>query len=815
MINTFAEKITKNPKKVIIIALLLMIPSLLGMILTPINYDILSYLPKDLDSVQGLEILDEDFNAATMGIIVVRGMDNNAVYDAEDAINEMEAVKQVLWLGSAAEAPIPLSMLPESISSMLYNQEKESMLMLVQFHQTDSSNDIINAISQIKKTLGKQCLISGTSAISNDVKEMLFSEMPLYILVAVGLATLILMFTMNSFVINVIILVSLGMAVLYNMGTNFVFGQISFVTQSIAAILQLAVTIDYSVFLIDRYSEEKHRFRRRQDAMQKAITSTFASLSGSAMTTIFGFLALCFMRLTLGRDIGFVMAKGVIFGVITVVTILPAFILLWEKGIEKTTHKSFIPSFNRINKFTIKARPVFAIIFIILLFPSWYGQNNVKKYYNLLESMPDSINSVAAMNVLKEDFNMASSHFVITKSDINDNDNIKMIEEIQNVDGISGALNLKSILGPAISTDILPESLISMLQSKGYQLVMITSVYPPSTDECNAQIDKITAIIKSYDSEAKITGEAAMYKDLIAVTDQDFIVTSILSMLAIFIVIAVIFKSISVPFILVLSIELAIWINIAISFVTGEVICFITPTIISCIQLGATVDYAILLTTRYREEIRKGADKKEAMHTAANHSQKSIFQSSIVFFAATFGVYLACDIDLIKSMCMMLARGSIISALVIMFFLTPILVLCEGLINKTTIGWRKAKPRVRKVYVYVEEDEDEEEEAPKKRLRKDKSSSKKKAKFDKKIKDNLNGVTLISADEVTKDVAPAAVTKAEEIIEEPISITFMNDDTSSLMPKDSSPTPITTPRARIASTGKKSKYSINGDDTKI
>lgn len=810
MIDTLAQKIVKNPKKVVIIALLLLIPSLLGMILTPINYDILSYLPEDLDSVEGINILDEEFNAATMAIIVVSGMDNNTLYEAEDSINEIENVKQVLWLGSLAESPIPLSMLPEAVSSMLYNEETDRSLMLVQFHATNSSSDTLDAVSQIKKILGKQCLVSGTAAMADDLREMLFSEMPLYIVVAVGLATVILMFTMDSFLMNVIILVSLGMAVLYNMGTNFIFGEISFITQSIAAILQLAVTIDYSVFLIDRYTEEKSRFKKREDAMKTAITSTFASLFGSSLTTVFGFLALCFMQLTLGKDIGIVMAKGVVFGVLTVVIILPALILLFEKGIRKTSHKSFTPSFNGLNKLTIKARPVMCIIFVILIIPSWYGQNKVEKYFNLLGSMPKSMSSVAAMDVLSEDFNMASSHFVITKDSMNDNDNLKMIEEIQNVDGVSGALSLKSILGTSISTDILPGSLISMLQTNGYQLVMITSVYAASTDECNAQLEQINSIIKSYDSEAKLTGEAAMYKDLIAVTDVDFIVTNVLSMLAIFIIIAIVFKSITIPFILVLSIELAIWINVAISFCTGEVICFITPTIISCVQLGATVDYAILLTTRYREEIRKGSDKKEAMLTAANQSQKSIFQSALVFFAATFGVYLACDIDLIKSMCMMLARGSIISALIIMLFLTPILVVCEGFINKTSIGWRKEKPRVRKVYIEVEEDE-EDESTPKKYSRK---KAKQKAKFDKKIKDQLNGVTLVPADQVVKDIN-SHNGEDEEIIETPIKITFIDDDSSSsLMPKDSTPATATNPRTKIASTAsKKRKDSDKGDDS--
>ena len=805
MIETLAKQITKNPKRIVIIALLLMIPALLGMILTPINYDILSYLPKDLDSVEGLEILDEEFHEASMAIIIIQGMDNNGVYDAADKISEIENVRTVLWLGALSDAPVPLSMLPESVSSMMYNQEKDSMLMMVQFKAAGTSNETIKSITQIKKILNKQSLVSGTSAMSEDLKQMLFSEMPVYIAVAVTLATIILMFTMNSFFMNGIILAALGMAVLYNMGTNFIFGEISFITQSIAAILQLAVTVDYSVFLIDRYTEEKLHIKNRSKAMQSAITSTFASLTGSSLTTVFGFIALCFMRLTLGRDIGIVMAKGVVFGVLTVIIILPALILMFEQQIENTKHKNFLPSFRPLNKITIKLKPLFAVIFVILIIPSYFGQSNVKKYYNLLESMPKTMSSVAAMDVLKDDFNMASSHFVITKDSIDDNDYLEMIKKIENVDGISGVLSLKSMLGTAISTDILPESLISMLQTNGHQLIMITSSFSASTEECNAQLGELNDIIKSYDSEALLTGEAAMYKDLIDVADYDFFITSLLSMLAIFIVIAVIFKSISIPFILVLSIELAIWINVAISYFSGEVICFITPTIISCVQLGATVDYAILMTTRYREEIQKGLNKKDAMIAAAQESQKSIFQSALVFFAATFGVYLACDIDLIKSMCVMLARGSIISALVIILFLTPILVLCEGFINKTTVGWRNPKPKKPKVQkIYIEVEDDDYEKELRRMEKKQKKSNKKHQQNSGINNDNgFSGKTLIPLDDVTTDIR--TINNAEEITEAPVEFIIDASEqadaiTNSPDANNAIPNTITSPRTKIAST---------------
>ncbi len=689
MINSLAKQITKHPKTVILIALLLLIPSFLGMIFTPINYDILSYLPEDLDSVKGINILDEEFHEASMAIIIMDGLSWNDMYELEDNISEIEEVNTVMWLGALSESPIPLSMLPESVASMLYSDD--STLMMVQFKTSSGDNATLKAIKSIKQLINKQCLISGMSAMTQDMSDMMSDELPLYIGVGLSLALIALALTMESFVSPLILLASLGISIMYNMGTNFIFGEISFITQAIAAVLQLAVTMDYSVFLMDRYAEEKPKYKTREAAMAKAIEGTFTSLIGSSLTTVFGFLALCFMRLTLGKDIGLVMAKGIIFGILSVIIVLPAILLLCENLIYKTKHKSLIPSFNGLNKLTIKGRKIMAVIFVIVIIPAYFGQSNVEKYYNMMDAMPESMESIAAMNVLKEDFNMASSHFVITKDSLTDTENLEMVERIQAVDGVSGALSLPAMLGPAISTDILPSSVTSMLKSGGYQLIMVTSVYSPASDECNAQIEEIDSIIKSYDSEGMITGEGPMYKDLVQITDEDFVITSLISMIAIFVLIAIIFKSISIPFILVLSIELAIWINIAISYFSGEVICFITPTIISCVQLGATVDYAILLTTRYREEIQKGIDKKEAMRIAANQSHKSVFQSALVFFATTFGVALVCDIDIVKSMCIMLARGSVISAFVIILFLTPILVVCEGFINKTSIGWREAK----------------------------------------------------------------------------------------------------------------------------
>ena len=691
VVNKLAVWITKHPKTVVIVATILLIPSILGFILTPVNYDILSYLPGELDSVKGINMLDEDFGEASMSIIVMQGLSWEDMENLEENISSIDAVKSVLWLGAVMDSPIPLSMLPDSVSSMLYNDSGDSTLMIVQFKTPGASNETLEAISRMKLLLGKQCLMSGTAAMTDDMRVLIEQESPKFIAVAISLALIALGLTMESFVLPLVLLAALGVAVIYNMGTNFMFGQISFITQSIAAILQLGVTMDYSVFLMDRYTEEKPKYKTHQAAMAKAITSTFASLAGSSLTTVFGFLALCFMSFSLGLDIGLVMAKGVVLGILTVVIVLPAIILLCENLIEKTRHKSLVPSFHGINKATIKIRPVMAILFVLLLVPSYLGQANVKKYYNMMEAVPDTIDSIAALDKLKDEFNMAGTYFVITDNTMPDNQKLELLDQLKNVDGVSSVLGLNSILGTAFSEDIIPDSVKSMFSAEGKQMIMVNSVYSPATDESNAQTETIDRIIKTYDPGALLTGEGPMYKDLIEVTNRDFIVTNIISIAAIFILIAIIFQSISVPFILVLSIELAIWINIAISFLSGEEICFITPTIISCVQLGATVDYAILLSTRFREEIQKGTEKKQAMQNAADSAHKSIFQSALVFFSATIGVYIICDIDIVRSICAMLARGSIISALVIILFLTPILVVCEGFINKTTYKWREVK----------------------------------------------------------------------------------------------------------------------------
>ncbi len=683
-----ARWITRHQNIVLIVAILLLIPSVIGFAETKVNYDILSYLPTGIESVDAETILDEEFGEATMSIIIMKDMTWDEMTDMEKQISEVKNVSNVLWIGSVFDSPVPKSMLPDSLSSAIYNKDGDATLMLVQYSTRGSSQETLTAVGNIKKIMNKNAMMSGVSAVTYDLMQLTNQESPKFIAIAILLALAALMFTMDSFLLPVILLFALGLAVLYNMGTNWIFGQISFVTQAVAAILQLAVTMDYSVFLMDRYREEKPKYNTREAAMTKAIVETFTSLAGSSLTTIFGFLALCFMQLTLGRDLGLVMAKGVVLGVVTVVIVLPPLLLKTESFVAKTKHKSLVPNFHAINKFTIKARRIFALIFVALLIPSYILQSNVKKYYNMMLAVPDGISSIEALEEMKKEFNMAATDFIVVDKNIPSDELTEMCNEIQKTDGVTGVISLGSMLGSAISPDILPDKVKSIFYAGDHQLIIVNSIYEAAEDKSNKQVDTITSIVKSYDKNGLVTGEAPMYKDLIAITDRDFVVTNIISIAAIFILIAIIFKSISIPTILVLAIEFAIWINIGICTLQGEVICFVTPTIISSVQLGATVDYAILMTTRFREELRSGKNKFDAMQAAADSSERSIFQSALVFFAACIGVAIICDIDIVSSICSQLARGAVISALVIMIFLPPVLTTSEGVIKKTTYHWR-------------------------------------------------------------------------------------------------------------------------------
>lgn len=687
-IEKLSEWITRHPKFIMTVALILLIPAIIGYLLTGVNYDILSYLPDDINSVQGEQILDESFHNASSAMLVIENFDDKDVVALKEKIMKIDGVTNVTWTDSVIDTTVPNSSLPSFLRKIFYSTDGKSTLMLINFESASASDKTGTAIKEIRSLMNKQCFLSGMSAVLTDTKDLADSQAPIYIAFAIFLALVVMSFTMDSWVLPFVLLASLGIAVVYNMGTNLIFGEISFITKSIAAILQLGVTMDYSVFLIDRFDEEQRYTDNRSLAMGRAVAKTFTALMGSSLTTVFGFLAMCFMTLTLGFDIGIVMAKGVVFGIITVVTVLPSMVLLLYKPIYRFRHKRFVPKFNGLASFTTKHRRAFAIILLVLLVPAYLAQSNVSKYYDVVSGMPQDLDSIVALNKMKEEFNMANTHFVVIDDDVPDGKVNSMIQDIKEIDGIETVVALGEYVGAGIPKSIIPESVKSIAEKDGYQMMMINSDYSTGTDELNAQIDEMNNVISKYTDSGYLTGEGVLTKDLISIANNDFVVTSIISTVAIFILVAICFKSISIPCILVLMIELSIWINIGLSYLMGTEISFITPTVINCVQLGATVDYAILMTTRFREEIRSGKDKKTAIHDAAASSCTSIFQSALVFFSATIGVYFICDIKMIKEICELLARGSFISAIMIMLVLPPVLYILEGVINKTTYKWR-------------------------------------------------------------------------------------------------------------------------------
>lgn len=677
----------KHPKTVLLFALLLLIPALIGFACTGVNYDILSYLPDELESMQGEQVLDETFNTAGISIVITEDMQPKYTLALKNEILKVEGVSSVIWVDTLADIGIPADALPDVLKNIFYSADGTKTMMLVRYDPAGGEGSDLKAIAQIKTLLGENAFMSGLSVIVDDTREICDSQAPLYIAVAVALALAVMALMMESWFQPLIVLLSLGIAVLYNMGTNFFLGEISFITQCVAAVLQLGVTMDYSIFLIDRYSEEKEHYSSREEAMAAAVTKSFAALSGSSLTTVFGFLALCFMHLKLGFDIGFVMAKGVLFGIITVVFVLPSIVLIFEKQILKYRHRSFIPDLTKVNVFTLKHKKAFALIFLLLLAPSYLIQKDIDLYYSMNKALPGYLTSMQGFEKLKNDFNMACTQFVIVDDSIPAAKLMEMEKKLENMDGVNSLLAYNSIVGPAIPDDILPDEIMQLCKQDGLQLFLVNSKFDPATPELTAQLQQMEQIVKSYDPNAYITGEGAIEQGLIDTTDRDFAVTAALSVAAIFILIAIVFKSVTLPIILVLSIELAIWLNLSLSVIMGKEASFVDPTVINCIQLGATVDYAILLTTRFREELRF-APKQEAMLKAVKMAQQSIFQSAAVFFAATFGVYVVCDIYIVRGMCALLARGAIISEIVIVLFLAPLLVVCEGFIAKTTPSWR-------------------------------------------------------------------------------------------------------------------------------
>ena len=688
MIEKIAHGLTRKPKLVALIAVLMLIPSIIGYAATRINYDILTYLPQDLESSQGERLLEEPFHMAATSMLIVEGMPAGYTNDLISEIKEVPGVSNALWLSNLVGIQIPTDMIPASFREIFFSGE--GTMMIIQYDHPGASEETMNAISQIRSICNEKCFLAGFSVVIKDTKDLVDRELPVFVALAVVLALCAMLLTLESTVLPLILLINIGIAIVYNFGTNVFLGEISYITKAIAAVLQLGVTMDYSIFLYHRYKDERTNYDDKRDAMAQAIIAAFRSLSGSSVTTIAGFLALCFMRLTLGRDIGIVMAKGVVLGVATVILVLPALILLFDKQIDKHRHKQLIPSMTRINQFVLRHRVAFVVLTLLLFLPSIYAQNHTNVYYKLDESLPRDLPSIVGNEKLKDEFDMATSHFVVLRDDIPSMDMTEMENQLKALPGITGLVSYHAMLGTGIPDFFIPDAVKDMLKQGGYQMMMVNSSYDTTSDAVSEQLAQMTAIIKSYDPDAMITGEAAMTDDLISTTAVDFKVTNYISIAAIFLIIAIVFQSISVPLALVATIELAIFINQGIPYFTGTYVPFVAPTVISCVQLGATVDYAILMTSRFQEELRKGKDCMEAALIAADTSDTSIITSALVMFCATLGVSFVSSIDLIGSICIMLARGALISAVVCMFLMPAILCVCEPVFNKTSLHWRHA-----------------------------------------------------------------------------------------------------------------------------
>ena len=630
--------------------------------------------------------MDKTYSDASIGIVIVEGMENKDINILKDKIEEVDGVTTTLGLTDVLDESIPKDILPDEIKNQLYNED--STMFVIKFDGAPGSDSTINGISKVKKILNKQCFLSGMSAIMEDTKELAEHEAPFYVLIAVALSIVVLLISMESTVVPIIFLVSIGIGIVYNLGTNLFLGEISYITKALAAVLQLGVTMDYSIFLMHRYDEERGKWSTKEEAMTQAIKATMTSISGSSLTTIAGFLALCTMDLALGKDIGLVMAKGVVIGVICAITILPAFVLVFDKAIHKFKHKTIIPEFKKVSTLVTKHYKAFIVAFLVIMLPAFFGQANAKVYYNLDETLKPDMSSIVALNKMKDNFNMTSTHFIIVKDDIKSYKMKEMTDRIENLEGVTTVLSYDKFIGPNIPEDFVPRDIKEIFKQGGYNLLLVNSEYKSASDELNNQILEMTDIVKSYDEDAMVTGEGALTKDLTTIADQDFKNVSVASIVAIFVIILIVFKSVSIPVLLVSAIEFAIFINMGIPYYTGTVIPFVASIVIGTIQLGATVDYAILLTSRFREEIRNGYEKKEAMRIAVQESAKSIVTSGLTFFGATGGVALVSDMALIRSLCFLMARGAIISMIVIIFVLPALLLVSEGIINKTTKGWK-------------------------------------------------------------------------------------------------------------------------------
>ncbi len=689
----FGKLIVKLRIPILILSVLLLIPAAIGYFNTKVNYDILYYLPGDIDTMKGQDILLDDFGKGAYAMVVVDGMNKKNVSELVKKVEKVDHVANVISYNGIVGDGVPSEILPDKFRSYFENDDSGATLFAIFFDDTTSSTETMDAIEELRDVTDKQCYIAGMSAVVTDTKSMSEKETPIYVLVAVLLVCVVLAIFMDSFLVPVLFMVSIGMAIVYNLGTNIFLGEVSYITKALAAVLQLGVTLDYSIFLWHSYKEEKEKNPGdHKEAMAVAIGNTLTSVVGSSITTVAGFIALCFMSFTLGLDLGIVMAKGVIFGVIGCVTILPSLILTFDKALEKTMHKEIMPNFDKPARWIVKHSWLFLIVFLGLLYPAIYGYNHTKVYYDLSDTLPDKLNCSQANKLLAENFDKTNSiYMILADTNLSKDDSIAMIDEIKKLDGISTAMSLDSVVGAELPTEMLPDSLVSELKGNEYQIMMISTNYAIASDEINDQIDKVDEIAKKYDAKSMVIGEAPCTKDLITITDKDFKTVSIVSIAAIFVIIFFVLKSISLPVILVAAIEFAIFVNMGIPYFTGTSIPFISSVVIGTIQLGATVDYAILMTTRYKRERAAGESKKEAISIALGTSIPSIIVSALGFFAATFGVGMIASVDMISSLCILMARGAIISMLVVIFILPSLFVLFDKLIINTSIGFKSKK----------------------------------------------------------------------------------------------------------------------------
>lgn len=689
----FGKVVVKLRIPILVLSFLLLIPSVLGYFNTRVNYDILYYLPSDIDTMQGQDILLDDFGKGAYAMVVVDGMNKSNVSKLVKKVERVDHVASVISYSGIVGDDVPSEILPDKFRSYFENEDSGATLFAIFFDDTTSSDDTMKAIQEVRDVTDNQCYIAGMSAVVTDTKTMAEKETPFYVLVAVVLVCIVLAIFMDSFLVPVFFMLSIGMAIVYNLGSNYFLGEVSYITKALAAVLQLGVTLDYSIFLWHSYKEAKEETPdNHQEAMAVAIGNTLTSVVGSSITTVAGFIALCFMSFTLGLDLGVVMAKGVVLGVIGCVTILPSFILTFDKALEKTMHREIMPNFDKPARWIVNHSWIFLIIFVLLLGPAIYGYNNTKVYYDLSDTLPEKLNCSQANKLLADNFDGTNSiYMILADSNLSAEDSNAMMNEVNDLDGISFALSIDSALGGEIPTEMLPDSLVSELKGDEYQIMMVSTNYTIASDEINDQIDKVDAIAKKYDAKSMVIGEAPCTKDLITITDKDFKTVSAVSIVAIFFIIFFVLKSISLPVILVAAIEFAIFVNMGIPYYTGTTIPFISSVVIGTIQLGATVDYAILMTTRYKRERAAGNSKKEAISIALGTSIPSIIVSALGFFAATFGVGMIASVDMIASLCTLMARGAIISMFVVIFVLPSLFVLLDKVIIHTSLGFKPKK----------------------------------------------------------------------------------------------------------------------------